>query len=338
MVGGVWVFAEQTDGKITETALELICEGKRLANESKETLAVILFGHQIQPEAHSLLMYGVDIVFAVDHASLASYRAELYAEVLAGLIQEHNPGILLLNSTVLGQDLAPRVAAKRRTSLTTDCDKLQISEDGLLLQTRLMYQNKIHATFASPGAKPQMATVVAGISKIKKTRPSDGFSIISVNPLNYVNPEAEKVKVTRFIKADPKTIDISDADLIVSGGRGVANEQGFQKIRDLADALGAAVAGSRIAADNQWIGRERQIGQSGKTVSPTLMISCGISGASAHIFAMRDTKMLIAINKDKAAPIMKLADLGVAGDLHEILPELIKRLKKNTKENPHNGG
>jgi electron transfer flavoprotein alpha subunit len=327
MIGDIWVFAEQKEGKVTETSQEVICEGKRIADQTKEKLVVVLMGDKIQAEAQSLSRFGVKIVFAADHESLASYRAELYTAILTGLIKEFNPGILLFGSTVVGQDLATRVAAKQRTSLVTDCDKIQITNDGEILQSRLMYQNKVHATFASPGARPLMVTVVQGIAKVKKFSPSDGFSINVVDPLNYFNLDAVRLTPPRFIKA-PKTIDISEADFIVSGGKGAGDEAGFQKIRDLADALGAALAGSRVAVDNHWVGKERQIGQSGKTVSPEVMISCGISGASAHMFGMNDTQTLIAINKDKAAPIMKRADLGITGDLNEILPELIKQLKK----------
>jgi electron transfer flavoprotein alpha subunit len=177
-----------------------------------------------------------------------------------------------------------------------------------------------------------MATVSPGAAKIKQTAVSEDFKVISLDLNDFISIEQEKIRVAGFIKADPKTIDISDAELIVSGGRGAGDKAGFELIEDLADALNAAVAGSRVAVDNQWIGKERQIGQSGKSVSPELMISCGVSGASAHTFGMRETKTLIAVNKDRAAPIMKMADLGVVGDLHEILPELTRRIREMKKE------
>ncbi len=331
MNSDVWIFAEHKEGEFLETSLELICEGKRLADLLKAELCIILCGHHIKTLAESLSQYGAKTGFLADHEVLEQYRPDLYTAVLAGLAKDHDPGIFLLASTVVGQDLAPRIAAKLGICMVPNCDKLQISEEGLLLQTRLTHQNKVHVTVACPEVRPQMATVTPGIAKIKKSGVSQGIEIVSIDPTDYIKPEMEKIKITGYIKADPKTIDISDAELIISGGKGVKDEKSFQLIEDLADVLGASIAGSRVAVDNQWVGRDRQIGQSGKTVSPGLMISCGISGASAHTFGMRDTKTLIAINKDKAAPIMKLADLGVVGDLHEILPELIKRLKETTK-------
>ena len=325
----VWVFAEHKDGEVIESSLELICEGRRLAGQLKVKLCVIMLGHHISALAGSISKYGMDTVFVADHELFDGYRPECCTAVLAGLVKAYGPDIFLFSSTVVGQDLAPRVAAKLKTCLASDCDKFQISDEGLLLQIRLAYQNKLHTTVVSPAVKPQMATVTPGIAKVKKTATSPDFKVVPIDPAEYMAPDTERIKKTGFMKADPKTIDISDAQLIVSGGKGVKDENSFTLIHDLADALGASVAGSRVAVDNQWVGKERQIGQSGKTVSPDLMISCGISGASAHTFGMRDTKTLIAINNDKAAPIMKLADLGVVGDLHEILPELIRQLKQH---------
>ena len=329
----VWTFAEQQDGELLESSLELICEGRRLADLIKSQLCVILFGHQIETLPETMSRYGVETVFLLDDPLCEKYHPDLFTDITAGLVKAHNPPILLLSATVVGQDLAPRVAGRLRTNLVPNCDKFEISDKGLLLQTRLAYQNKVHTTVVCPGIRPQMATFKTGITKIKESPVTKETRIIAVEPTEYVQPESQKINVTRFIKADPRTIDITDAELIVSGGKGAKDEKGFQLIRELADAVGASLAGSRVAVDNQWIDRSRQIGQSGKTVSPDLMLSCGISGASAHTFGMRDTKTLVAINKDKAAPIMKLADLGVVGDIHEILPELIQRLKdiKDTK-------
>jgi electron transfer flavoprotein alpha subunit len=331
MTGGIWIFAEHKDDEFLETSLELICEGKRLADRLKETLNGVLFGHAVTSLAESLALYGVNTVFAADHPSLSAYRPELYTTILAGLTQSHNPVALLFASTAAGQDLATRVAARLRTILAPNCDKFQVSPDGRLLLNRLMYQSKVHATLATLDARPLLATVVPGISKIKKTNPCDGFSVIKADTLNSFVVKPEKIENRRFIQADPKSVDIPNAERIISGGKGVGDEQGFDLITELAEALDASVAGSRAAVDNRWIGRERQIGQSGKTVAPSLMISCGISGAGAHIFGMKETQTLIAINKDKAAPIMKMADLGVIGDLHAILPELIKQIKEQKK-------
>ncbi len=328
----IWVFAECHRRDIVESSLELICEGRRLADTLEDKLGVVLLGHQIDAPAKALSLYGVETVYAIDDPLFESYHPDLFTGALAGLAKVHDPGILLLSATIVGQDLSARVAAKLRTPLAPNCDKLEISEEGLLLQTRLFYQNKVHTTVSCPGARPQMATFKPGIGKVKTTNASEPLpmEIITLVPGDYIGRDSPRIEITGFIKADPKTIGISEAELIVSGGKGVKDAESFQLIRDLADAIGAAPAGSRMAVDNQWIGRERQIGQSGEMVAPDLMISCGISGANAHTFGMRDTKTLIAINKDKTAPIMKLADLGVVGDLHEIIPELIKQLKEHT--------
>lgn len=326
----VWVFAECHRGDVVDSSLELICEGRRLAGILQDQLCVVLFGHGLDAPTKALSPYGVKIVYVIDDPLFETYHPELFTGALAGLVRDHDPGILLLSATIVGQDLSARVAARIRTTLAPNCDKLAISDEGLLLQTRLTHQNKVHTTIACSGARPQMATFKPGMGKVKAADASGKIpmEIISVPHTDYVTPESRRIEITGFIKADPRTIGISEAELIVSGGKGVRDAEHFQLIRDLADAIGAAFAGSRMAVDNQWIGRERQIGQSGEMVSPDLMISCGISGANAHTFGMRDTKTLIAINKDKTAPIMKLADLGVVGDLHEIIPELIEQLKR----------
>ncbi len=332
MNNAVWIYAEHRNGQILETSLELICKGRKIAGQLHEKLAVILVGHHVKSLAESISSYGMNRVLSIDHEMLSQYRPEIQTALLAELIRTHDPGIFLMSSTVLARDLAPRVAARLKVNLATNCDKLQVGEDGHLLLTRLTHQNKVHATIRLVGKRPQMATVSPGIAKIKKTATAGDFEVISLDPADFIALERERIKTTRFIKADPKTIDISDAELIITGGRGAGDKKGFQLIEDLADALNASVAGSRVAVDNQWIGKERQIGQSGKTVSPELMISCGVSGAGAHTFGMRDTRTLIAINKDRAAPIMKMADLGVVGDLREILPELIKKISSIKKE------
>jgi len=327
MSNTVWIFAEHQRGEITESSLEVVCEARRLAGLRRGELCALLFGHQVADLANTLARYGAETVYLADHEAFAAYHPELFTDMLAGLARTYEPGILLLSSSMLGQDLGPRVAARLRTTLIPNCDKLELSDEGFLLQTRLIYQNKVHATVVCPGGTPQMASLAPGIFKIKEAVTPKGIRIVPVAATDFLQPGPQRIEVTGFIKADPKTVDISDAALIVSGGKGVQDDAGFQLIWDLADVLDATVAGSRMAVDNRWIDKTRQIGQSGTTVSPDLMISCGVSGATAHIFGLRETKTLIAINKDKAAPIMKMADLAVVGDLHEILPVLIKRLR-----------
>jgi len=328
----IWVVVEYQGGEVTESSLELVCEGRRLADLRQYELCAVIIGYQIGDPAEILSRYGVESLYLVDDEVFEKYHPELLTNELTNLIKGLDPDIVLLPSTVVGQDLAPRVAARLRTHLVPDCDKLDLSEGGQLLLSRLIYQNKVHSVVSCPDTRPQMATVVPGISKLKELPTSKEIRVVKRESTQDLKLPSKRMEITKFIKADPKTIDISDAMLIVSGGKGVKDEASFQLIRDLADVLEATVAGSRMAVDNQWIDRTRQIGQSGKTVSPELMISCGVSGASAHVFGMRDTKSIIAINTDKAAPIMKQADLAVVGDLHEILPELISRLKSSLEK------
>jgi len=336
MIKEVWVFSEHKNGELVETSLELICEGRRLADQLKAKLMVILLGHDIRQCAESAAGYGVDSVLLINHQRLADYHPEFYTSVLLNLMHVHHPGIFLFNASATGQDLATRIAANLKIHVASGCDKLHIGPGGHLHMTRLTHQNKVHATITLTGSGPKIVTATSGIAKIKKSAQSQDVNIICPDPSSWLNAETEKIKITGYIKADPKSMDICDAELIISGGKGAGDEKGFRLIEDLADALSASVAGSRVAVDNQWIGKEKQIGQSGKSVAPDMMISCGISGAGAHVFGMRNTKTLIAINTDKSAPIMKMADLGVVGDLNDILPELIKNLRDLKKE-PHNG-
>jgi electron transfer flavoprotein alpha subunit len=327
MSEAVWIFAENGNGELTEASLELLCEGKRLADLYRSELCAVLFGFQVESLPKALSQYGAEKVYLADHELFKTYHPELFTDLLAGLVRTYDPGVLLLSSALIGQDLAPRVAARLRINLVSNCDKLEMAADGSLLLNRLIYQNKVHCTVTCPGSRPQMATLATGITKIRKTLSSKEIKIIPVEHTVFLQSRPPRIEFLEFIKADPRTIDISEAEVIVSGGKGAENDIGFQMIRDLADVLEAALAGSRMAVDNQWIDRTRQIGQSGNTVSPNLMISCGVSGANAHIFGMRDTKTLIAINKDKTAPIMKIADLAVEGDLREIIPALIQSLQ-----------
>jgi electron transfer flavoprotein alpha subunit len=321
----MFVFAEHKNGEMIESSLELICEGRRLADSAGLKLFVILCGYQMEGMIPSLSNYGLDAMLLIDRAEFQAYHPETWTVALCGLVEDYQPDIFLFSSTIRGKDLSTRVAARLRIHLVPGCDKLEISGEGLLRATRLVYQNKVHATVISPDSRPQMAALLPGAGKIRESKAAAPFEVVNVAPVRF---EAPRIEITGFIKADPKSIDITDADRIVCGGRGVDSIEKFQLMWDLAELLGASVAGSRVAIDNQWLDRRRQVGQSGKTVAPELMISCGVSGASAHTFGMRDTKTLIAINMDKDAPIMKMADLAVVGDLHEILPELIDSIKK----------
>ncbi len=301
-----------------------------MANPHKWGVSAVILGDSPGITLDTLAQHGADRVFFVPSERPAAYCPEKVTEILVDLLKAHLPWVLLFPVNDVTNDLAPRIAARMRVGLIPRADRLHLSDDGTLTATRICFQRKIQATVVCPDARPQMATVGSGVMKVQKDTRKDRVpcECIEVNPETCLAGGASRVKVLRFIKADPKKIDISDADLIVCGGKGGGDKAQFEKIKNLADLLGAALAGSRVAVDNGCIGRERQIGQSGKSVSPELMISCGVSGANAHTFGMREAKTVIAINKDKNAPIIKLADLGVVGDLHEILPRLNHRIKK----------
>ncbi len=331
MGGGIWVYAEEKDGELSESSLEVIGEGRRLADQGTgERVTVVLLGGRARDLAAMPGLYGAHRVLWMEEKRFSRYMPEVLTDILAGMIGRHDPSIFLFAATDVGKDLAPRVAARVKAGLFPNCDRLDRSPDGHLVLTRLTHGRKVHVTAVYRNARPQMATVEPGISRARKVSSSSGTEsteILEVRPGDYAGHARERVKVIDFIKADPRTVVISDAERIVAGGKGACEGETFQRISNLAETIGASIGGSRAAVDAGFIHRDRQIGQSGKTVSPRLMISCGISGASAHVVGMRESGTIIAINTDRHAPILKLADLAVVGDLREILPALIDRLR-----------
>jgi len=332
MDGGVWVYAEEKDGELLESSLEVISEGRRLTDPGKgERVSVVLLGGRTRGLVAIPALYGAHRVLWAEEKRFARYKPEALTCILAGMIGRHNPSIFLFAATDVGKDLAPRVAARVKAALFPNCDRLERTSDGLLVQTRLTHGRKVHVTAQCRNARPQMATIEPGIARTRQV-PSPGESdppeTVEIRPGDYAGHERERVKVIDFIKADPRTVDIADAERIVAGGKGACEGENFRWISNLAEAIGASVGGSRAAVDRGFIHRDRQIGQSGKTVSPKLLISCGISGANAHVAGMRESRTIIAINTDRHAPILKLADLAVVGDLCEILPVLLDRLRK----------
>lgn len=332
MGGGVWACLEIVDGGLPESSLELVCEARRLADRMPGGQAcAVIPGPGAAGLAGTAARHGADRVYCGDADVFPRSRPERFAAVLAGLIRRDDPSVVLFAATDAGRDLAPRVAATLRTGLVTGCDRLDLSDDGVLAATRLCFGKKVHATVRCPGARPQMATVEPGIAKVRaRVAPAAAVSveIVPVLPGDFGAPAGDRVAVTGFIKADPGTVDLADAEIVVAGGKGAAGADGFRLVEELAGALGGSVGGSRVAVDNGWIPRERQIGQSGKTVSPRLLVSCGISGAHAHVSAIRDAGVIVSINIDRNAPIHALADLAVVGDMNAILPALSERIRR----------
>ncbi|AXU30657.1 UNVERIFIED_CONTAM: electron transfer flavoprotein subunit alpha/FixB family protein [Clostridioides difficile] len=324
---GVWVIGEQREGKINPVTIELIGEGRKLADQLGKELAVVIAGYEVEKEVEELLHYSVDKVYYINDPLLKDFTTDGYAISIANLIERKKPEVVLVGATSIGRDIAPRIAGKVGTGLTADCTKLEIdSTDNKLLQTRPAFGGNLMATIVCPKNRPQMSTVRPGVMT-KAVRNESETGILEV-----VTPElTEKMIRTRLVEILPqekKSVNLTDARIIVSGGRGLKRAEGFELIKELADKLGAEIGASRAAVDSGWIEHSHQVGQTGTTVRPELYIACGISGAIQHLAGMSDSKYIVAINKDAKAPIFSICDYGIVGDLYEILPEMIESLNR----------
>ena len=321
---GVWAFAEQRRGKVCSVSLELIGEGRKLADKLGEELCAVLFGHNIRAQAEDLLFYGVDKVYMVDDPLLEHFNGSPYTRTMEALIRKHKPNIVLTGATAVGRNFIPRVAARLRTGLTADCTGLDI-EDGtrLLLQTRPAFGGNIMAVIRCEHYRPQMSTVRHKVMKEAQRRDSHNGRVIEEKMPD--NARDCRVTLIEVLDAMESTINIVEADIIVSGGRGLGEAKNFSYIEELAQALGGAVGASRAAVDAGWYPYSHQVGQTGKTVCPKLYIAVGISGAVQHLAGMGSSKTIVAINRDPEAPIFQVADYGVVGDWKEVVPAMIKR-------------
>ncbi|MBY2229832.1 Electron transfer flavoprotein large subunit [Clostridioides difficile] len=324
---GVWVIGEQREGKINPVTIELIGEGRKLADQLGKELAVVIAGYEVEKEVKELLHYSVDKVYYINDPLLKDFTTDGYAISIANLIERKKPEVVLVGATSIGRDIAPRIAGKVGTGLTADCTKLEIdSTDNKLLQTRPAFGGNLMATIVCPKNRPQMSTVRPGVMA-KAVRNESETGILEV-----VTPElTEKMIRTRLVEILPqekKSVNLTDARIIVSGGRGLKIAEGFELIKELADKLGAEIGASRAAVDSGWIEHSHQVGQTGTTVRPELYIACGISGAIQHLAGMSDSKYIVAINKDAKAPIFSICDYGIVGDLYEIIPEMIESLNR----------
>ena len=336
---GVYVFAQQVDNEISGIAYELLGKGKELAAKLNEEVTAVLIGHDVKGLADKLAEYGADKVIVVDDPELKEYRTEPYAHALSSVINEFKPEIVLVGATAIGRDLGPTVSARVATGLTADCTVLEIGDFPLvaipgkedqqkhnqLLMTRPAFGGNTIATIACPDNRPQMATVRPGV--MQKIEPIVGAkaNVIEFNP--GFTPNDRYVEIKEIVKAVSDTVDIMDAKILVSGGRGVGSPENFKILEDLAEALGGTVSCSRAVVDSGWKPRDLQVGQTGKTVRPNLYIACGISGAIQHTAGMEESDIIIAINKDEDAPIFDVADYGIVGDLNKIVPQLTEAIK-----------
>lgn len=325
----IFVFVEQREGKIQNVGLELLGKARELADNLGQEVYAMFLGNNIKAQANELISYGADKVLLVEDECLGVYTTEPYTQAIAQMINDKKPSIVLIGSTTIGRDLGPRVSARVVTGLTADCTKLEINEeDKELWSTRPAFGGNLMATIVCPNHRPQMSTVRPGVMQRMAKDDSRKGEVIDYK-VNF-QKDKFKVKVLETVKKEAK-VDITEARVLVSGGRGVANAEGFKKLEALANVLKGEVSSSRAMVDAGVMPSERQVGQTGKTVRPDLYMACGISGAIQHIAGMESSEFIVAINKDKYAPIMQLADLGIVGDLHKIVPMLTERLKQEVK-------
>lgn len=323
----VYVFAEQRDGQIQPVALELLGKARDLADVLEEKVVAVLLGSNIKDKAKDLIAYGADEVVVMDNPLLKDYITEEYSQAIYQLIEAFRPSIFLFGATTIGRDLGPRLSARLETGLTADCTKLEISEDTKeLMMTRPAFGGNLMATIMCTEHRPQMSTVRPGVMQKRDRDDSRQGTVIPFEP--KIDTTKIKVKLIENVKEDKGTIDITEAKILVSGGRGVGNAAGFEKLQELADVLDAQVSSSRAMVDAGIMPHDRQVGQTGKTVRPDLYIACGISGAIQHLAGMEESDFIIAFNKDKFAPIFKVADIGIVGDVNKVVPLLTERLKK----------
>jgi electron transfer flavoprotein alpha subunit len=323
---GVMVFAEQRGGQLKKVSIELLGRGRGLADDLGVELSAALFGHNVEGLTGELIARGADMVYLAQDPRLENYNTGCYAKAMIELIKSKKPEIVLYGATHIGRDLAPRVAKNLNAGLTADCTELTIDEESkLLLQTRPAFGGNIMATIMCPDHRPQMATVRPGIMKELEPDPSRTGEVVSFD--GSLTDADVMTRIIEIIKERKKVANLEEAKFIVSGGRGVGGEEGFKTIRALADALGAEVGGSRVAVEKDWISKDHQVGQTGKTVRPELYIACGISGSIQHRAGMQNSGCIVAINKDPNAQIFTIADIGIVGDLFEVIPVLIEELK-----------
>ncbi len=324
---GVWIFAEQRDGKLSRVSLELLGKARELADELNQDVSAVLLGHQVAKLSKRLIGCGADNVYLAEHKALKDYRTIAYTKIIHELVEEQKPNILLMGATHIGRDLAPRLSRRSGVGLTADCTELVIDpQEKILLQTRPAFGGNVMATIANRYSRPQMATVRPGVMEVRQKRERKGQIIkhkVSITEKEIAAKILEKVREKK------KSVSLNDARIIVAGGRGVGSKEGMKALFSLAQIMGGEVAGTRIIVEEGWIPVERQVGQTGQTVRPEIYIACGVSGAIQHRAGMLGSRYIIAINKDKSAPIFDVADWGIVGDLHDVVPEFDRAIRSS---------
>ncbi len=329
MAQGVWTIAEQRDGEFRKITYEIVSEGRRLADALGQELTAVVLGANIKDKAAELAQYGADKIIVADDPRLDPYTTDAYTSVLAQLVEAGQPAILLMGASVQGKDLSARLSARLGVAMAQDCTAFSI-EDGNLVAIRPIYAGKAYAKVTYENSYPQMATARPNVMNINEPDTSRSAEVVDAS-FNLDDAEL-KTKVAEVIKDESGKIDLTEADKIVSGGRGMKGPENFKILEELAEVIGAAVGASRSAVDAGWRPHSDQVGQTGKVVSPNLYIACGISGAIQHLAGMSTSKVIVAINKDPDAPIFQKADYGVVADLFDVVPALTEEVKKYVQE------
>jgi len=325
MPQGVMVIAEQRDGEIRKVSYEIVSEGKRLADKLGQKVIAVLLGQNIKAKAASLGHYGADKIVVADDAKLANYIPDAYASVIGQVVKANDPAILILGASVQGKDLAARLSARLGVGMAQDCTAFSI-DNGRLNAIRPIYAGKVYAKVTFSDNYPHIATARPNVMPMNPPDASKAAEIADAGVA--LDDGALKVKVADVIREAAGKVDLTEADKIVSGGRGMKGPEGFKVLEDLAAAMGASVGASRSAVDAGWRSHTDQVGQTGKVVSPNLYIACGISGAIQHLAGMSTSKVVVAINKDPEAPIFQKADYGIVDDLFAVVPALAAEIKK----------
>ena len=325
MAEGVFIIAEQRDGEIRKISYELVSEARRLADTLGQKVTAILLGSDIKEKAASLGHYGADKVLVADDPRLKTYTTDAYVSVIADLVKAHNPAILLLGASVQGKDLAARLSARLEAGMAQDCTAFSL-DNGNLVAVRPIYAGKAYAKVTFSNSEPQMATARPNVLSMNEPDSSRSAEIIDA-PIS-LDDNTLKTKVVEVLRDETGKVDLTEADKIVSGGRGMKGPENYNILEELAAVIGATVGASRSAVDAGWRPHTDQVGQTGKVVSPNLYIACGISGAIQHLAGMSTSKVIVAINKDPDAPIFQRADYGIVEDLFKVVPALTEEVKK----------
>ncbi|MBD3382921.1 MAG: electron transfer flavoprotein subunit alpha [candidate division Zixibacteria bacterium] len=329
MAEGIWIFAQQKAGELSGVTYELLAAAQKLSEAKKSEITAVLFGSGMDDVASDLFKYGADKVVYYDHPELMQFHDDAYSNLLADLVKKNPPEVLLGAATFYGKALFARLASQLEVGLAADCNGLAIKEDGSLVATKPAYGGNVWLTVVFDDSRPQIATIRPKV--MPEADKDDSRSGSPEKPDVPTDLVASKAKIKENVGAGGGGINLTEADVIVSGGRGLKAPEHFKLIQELADAVGGAVGASRAVVDADWIEYSHQVGQTGKTVNPKLYIACGISGAIQHLVGMQSSGTIVAINRDKDAPIFKVANYGIVGDLFEVVPAMTEKFKKELK-------